>query len=50
MGVADMMKEDAEDRTKWRWKICCGDLCWEKPKQEEGIGLAVSRHALNVTV
>ena len=29
-------------------RLPCGDLCWEKPKQEEGNGLAVSRHALNV--
>ena len=25
MGVVEVMEEDAEDRTKWRWKICSGD-------------------------
>ena len=25
MAVVEVMEEDAEDRTEWRWKICCGD-------------------------
>ena len=25
MAVAEVTEEDAEDRTEWRWKICCGD-------------------------
>ena len=25
MPVVEVTKEDAEDRTKLRWKICCGD-------------------------
>ena len=25
MVVAEVTEEDAEDRTKWRWEIGCGD-------------------------
>ena len=25
MAVAEVAEEDAEDRTKWRWTISCGD-------------------------
>ena len=25
MAVAEVTEKDAEDRTKWRWKICCCD-------------------------
>ena len=25
MAVVEVTEEDADDRTKWRWKICCGD-------------------------
>ena len=25
MAVAELTKDDAEDRNKWRWKICGGD-------------------------
>ena len=31
MAEVEVTEEDAEDRTKWRWKIRCG----EKPKEEE---------------
>ena len=33
MAEAEVTKEDAEDRTKWRWKIHCGDPYQEKPKK-----------------
>ena len=25
MAVVEVTEENAEDRIKWRWKICCGD-------------------------
>ena len=31
----EVTEEDTEDRSNWRWKIRCGDLWWEKPKEEE---------------
>ena len=31
MAVVEVMEEDAEDRTEWRWEFCCGK---EKPKHE----------------
>ena len=34
MAVIEVTEEDAEDRTEWRWKICCGDSSWEKQKEE----------------
>ena len=35
MAVAEVTKEGAQDRTKWRWKIRRGDPWREKPKEEE---------------
>ena len=26
MAEVEVMEEDAEERTEWRWKICCCDL------------------------
>ena len=37
MAVVEVMKEDADSRTKWKWKIRCGDLGWEKLKEEDHI-------------
>ena len=25
MAGVEVMEEDTEDRSNWRWKICCGD-------------------------
>ena len=25
MAEVEVTEEDAEDRSNWRWKICCGD-------------------------
>ena len=25
MAVVEVTEEDAEDRTEWRWELCCGD-------------------------
>ena len=25
MAVVEVTEGDAEDRNKWKWKICCGD-------------------------
>ena len=25
MAEVEVTKEDTEDRSNWRWKICCGD-------------------------
>ena len=35
MAEVEVTEEDTEDRNNWRWKICCGDPWWEKPKEEE---------------
>ena len=35
MAVVQVTEEDAEDRTKWRWKIRCGDGCLEKRKKKK---------------
>ena len=32
--MVEVMEEDAEDRTKWRLKICCTGRR-EKPKEED---------------
>ena len=34
MAEVEVTEDDAEDRTKWRWKIRCGDPWWEKTKEE----------------
>ena len=33
MAVVEVTEEDAEDRTKWRWNICCGDQKKKNNKQ-----------------
>ena len=33
--VVEVTEEDAEDRTKLRWNIHCGEPRREKPKEEE---------------
>ena len=35
LAEVEMTAEDTEDRNNWRTKIRCGDLWWEKPKEEE---------------
>ena len=34
MTVVEVTEEDAEDWTKWRWKICCDDPRRENMKEE----------------
>ena len=29
MAEVEVTEEDTEYRNNWRWKIRCGDLCWE---------------------
>ena len=35
MVMVEEAEGGAEDRTKWRWKIRCGDPLREKPNEEE---------------
>ena len=35
MAEVEVTEEDTEDRNNWRWKIRCGDPCWENPKEEK---------------
>ena len=37
LAEVDVTEEDTEGRNNWRWKIRCGDPCWEKPKEEEEV-------------
>ena len=34
MAEVEVTMEDTDDRNNWRWKIRCGDPCWEKPKED----------------
>ena len=34
MGVAEVMEEDAEGRTEWRWKTHCDTTLRDKPIEE----------------
>ena len=35
MAVIEVTEEDAENRTKWRWNIRCGDPWWQKQKEKK---------------
>ena len=35
MAEVEVTEEDTEDRNNWRRKIRCGNLSWEKTKEEE---------------
>ena len=35
MAEVEVTEEDTEDRSEWRWKICCGDPWREKEEDSD---------------